>query len=79
MTIMTALNSVDVTSSFPMYASFSLFQVFLSTVFFFFFFGPISVCCIHFSTFPSDLRALGNPVSDAQGYRIHHSRVAMVQ
>ena len=64
----------------PMYASFfPLLSISLLFFFFFFFFALFLFSCIHFSTFPSDLRALGNPVSDTQGYRIRHSRVAVVQ
>ena len=46
----------------PMYASFfSLLSISL-----FFFFALFLFSCIHFSTFLSDLRALGNPVSDTR-------------
>ena len=73
---MTSVNFVDVASSFPnvcfFFPSFKYFSPF-------FFFALFLFSCIHFSTFPSDLRALGNPVSDTQGYRIRHSRVAVVQ
>lgn len=60
---MTSLNFVDVTSSFPNVCFFFLSFKYFSL---FFFFALFLFSCIHFSTFLSDLRALGNPVSDTR-------------